>query len=388
MFKASDLGGRVYMKKRLLFVVNDAAFFISHRLPIALSAQRNGYEVRIASMPGPAVAEINKHGFSHYELPLTRSGKNPISELWVMFSIYRLFRRWRPDLVHLVTIKPVIYGNIAARLAGVHGVVAAVSGLGFVFMAAGLKASLVRTGVKWLYRFAFGKKNLRVIFQNPDDRDVLLGMAALDPRKVEMIRGAGVDLTHYSALPEPAGRPVVSLAARLLVDKGVGEFIEAARLLKQRGVDVRFCLIGDTDPGNPSSLTSNDLDALHEEGLVELLGFRKDVAQLFANSHIVVLPSYREGLPKALVEAAACGRAVVTTDVPGCRDAIEPDVTGLLVPVRDPSALADAIQRLIDDPKLRQQMGRAGRELAEREFAIEKVVRQHLDIYQELESDA
>lgn len=376
------------MKKRLLFVVNDAAFFLSHRLPIALGAQCSGYEVCVASMPGPAVTEIKKHGFSHVELPLTRSGKNPFSELFVLFSIYRLFLSWRPDLVHLVTIKPVIYGNIAARLAGVRGVVAAVSGLGFVFMASGLKASLFRTGVKWLYRFAFGKKNLRVIFQNPDDRDVLLAMAALEPRKVEMIRGAGVDLTHYSVLPEPEGKAVVSLAARLLVDKGIGEFIEAARLLKRRGVEAKFNLIGDTDPGNPSSLTSNDLDALRAEGLVELLGFRKDVAQLFANSHIVVLPSYREGLPKVLVEAAACGRAVVTTDVPGCRDAIEPDVTGLLVPVRDPFALADAIQRLIDDPKLRQQMGREGRELAEREFAIERVVRRHLDIYQELENDA
>jgi len=376
------------MKKRLLFVVNDAAFFLSHRLPIALGAQRSGYEVRVASMPGPAVADIKKYGFSHVELPLTRSGKNPVFELLTLFSIYRLFLDWRPDLVHLVTIKPVIYGNIAARLAGVRSVVAAVSGLGFVFMADGWRASFVRIGVRWLYRFAFGKKNLRVIFQNPDDRDALLEMAALDPRKVEMIRGAGVDLSHYPVIPEPDGEVVVSLAARLLVDKGVAEFIEAARHLKQRGVEVRFCLIGDTDPGNPSSLTNNDLDALRAEGLVELLGFRRDVAQLFANSHIVVLPSYREGLPRVLVEAAACGRAVVTTDVPGCRDAIEPDVTGLLVPVRDPFALADAIQRLANDPKLRQQMGRAGRELAEREFAIEKVVLRHLDIYQELESGA
>jgi len=376
------------MSKRLLFVVNDAAFFISHRLPIALSARRNGYEVRIASMAGPSVTEIIGHGFVHYELPLTRSGKNPFSEMLVVVSIYRLFRRWRPDLVHLVTIKPVIYGSIAARLAGVRGVVAAVSGLGFVFMANGLKASLIRTGVQWLYRFAFGKKNLRVIFQNPDDRDALLDMAALEPNKVEMIRGAGVDLACYSVLPEPAGRPVVSLAARLLVDKGVCEFIEAARLLKRRAVDARFCLIGDADPGNPSSLGSADLDAVEKEGVVELLGFRKDIAELFASSHIVVLPSYREGLPKVLVEAAACGRAVVTTDVPGCRDAIEPNVTGLLVPVRDSVALADAIQRLIDDPALRQQMGRAGRELAEREFAIEKVVQQHLDIYRELETNA
>lgn len=373
------------MSRRLLFVVNDAAFFISHRLPIALSAQRNGYEVSVASMPGPAVEEIKRHGLFHYELPLTRSGKNPLSELWAIFFIYRLFRRWRPDLVHLVTIKPVIYGNIAARLAGVHGVVAAVSGLGFIFIAGGLKASLVRTGVKWLYRFAFGKKNLRVIFQNPDDRDVLLNIATLDPGKAELIRGAGVNLIHYPALPEPDGTPVVSLAARLLVDKGVGEFIEAARLLKRRGVQARFRLIGDTDPGNPATITCKDLDAWREEGIVELLGFRTDIAQLFASSHIVVLPSYREGLPKVLLEAAACGRAVVTTDVPGCRDAIDPGISGLLVPVRDPAALADAIETLVVDANLRRNMGRAGRELAEREFAIERIVKAHLDIYEKLE---
>jgi glycosyltransferase involved in cell wall biosynthesis len=376
------------MKKRLLFVVNDAGFFISHRLPIALAARRNGYEVGIASMPGPAVAEIRKHGFSHYELPLTRSGRNPISEIKAVFSIYQLFRRWRPDLVHLVTIKPVLYGNIAARLAGVHGVVAAISGLGFIFIAKGLKASLTRIGVKWLYRFAFGKKNLRVIFQNCDDRDVLLDMAALDPAKVEMIRGAGVDLSHYSALPETGGTPVVSLAARLLIDKGIGEFIEAARLLKQRGIVVRFCLFGDADPENPSTFTTKELVTWRDEGAVELLGHRKDIAHLFATSHIVVLPSYREGLPKVLIEAAACGRAVVTTDVPGCRDAIEPNVTGLLVPVKDAEALADAIQHLIENPQLRQQMGKAGRELAEREFAIEKIVQQHLSIYKKLVCDA
>ncbi|GAA5444417.1 N,N'-diacetylbacillosaminyl-diphospho-undecaprenol alpha-1,3-N-acetylgalactosaminyltransferase [Microbulbifer sp. NBRC 101763] len=373
------------MKKRLLFVVNDAAFFISHRLPIALNAKRYGYEVSIASMPGPAVDEIVKYGFAHFELPLTRSGKNPLSDFKLIFSIYKLYRHWRPDLVHLVTIKPVIYGGIVARLAGVHGVVAAVSGLGSIFIARGIKASLVRMSVKWLYRLSFGKKNLRVIFQNPDDRDMLLDFAGLDCDKVEMIRGAGVNLAHYPVMPESDGPLTVSLAARLLVDKGVGEFMDAVRLLKQRDVKARFYLIGDTDPGNPTSISHETLNKWRDEDIVELLGFRADIAELFASSHIVVLPSYREGLPKVLLEAAACGRAIVTTDVPGCRHAIEPGISGVLVPVRDPVALADAIQALIGDAKLRRDMGLAGRDLAEREFALEHIVSAHMEVYKKLE---
>ncbi|WP_137885665.1 glycosyltransferase family 4 protein [Pseudomonas sp. 2FE] len=373
------------MKKRLLFVVNDPVFFVSHRLPLAIGAQCSGYEVHIATMPGPVVDEIERHGFFHHALPLSRSGKNPLAELRAIASIYQLFRALQPDLVHLVTIKPVLYGGIAARLVGVRGVVAAVSGLGFVFLASGLKATLMRFPIKLLYRFALGKQNLRVIFQNPDDRDVLLNMGALDAGKVEMIRGSGVDLAHYPALPEPEGLPVICLAARLLRDKGVREFVEAARLLRQRGVRATFRLIGDADPGNPATVTADELKGWSQEAVVELLGYRKDIAKLFAAAHVVVLPSYREGLPKVLVEAAACGRAVVTTDVPGCRDAIEPDVTGLLVPARDSVALADAIQRLVDDSTLRRSFGQAGRALAEREFAIEKIVQAHLDIYKKLE---
>lgn len=376
------------MNKRLLFVANDPSFFISHRLPVALGARRSGYDVHIATMPGAAVDEINKQGFSHYELPLSRSGKNPLTEFVAIASIYKLFRDLRPDIVHLVTIKPVLYGGIAARLACVRGVVAAVSGLGFTFLASGLKASLVRFAIKSLYRIALGGENLRVIFQNPDDRNVLLNMGALNAERVEMIRGSGVDLARYPALPESEGEAVVCLAARLLHDKGVREFVEAAHLLRRRGIEAKFWLIGDADKGNPSTVTTEELECWRQNGAVELLGYRTDIAQLFAAAHIIVLPSYREGLPKVLVEAAACGRAVITTDVPGCRDAIEPDVTGLLVPVCDAVALADAIQRLVEDPGLRQSFGQAGRVLAEREFAIENIVQAHLDIYKKLEVGA
>jgi glycosyltransferase involved in cell wall biosynthesis len=213
----------------------------------------------------------------------------------------------------------------------------------------------------------------------------LVGAGGVQKEKSRMIRGSGVDLQYYPMLAEPKGIPVIIImASRLLKDKGVSEFVEAARSIKSMGIKAIFQLVGEPDLGNLESVTSEDLKFWQEEGVIECLGFRSDIAALFSQAHIVVLPSYREGLPKVLIEAAACGRAVITTDVPGCRDAIEPDVSGVLVPARDASALAKEIERLMKDDELRQEMGRAGRDLAEREFSIEKVVATHLDIYQEL----
>jgi len=207
--------------------------------------------------------------------------------------------------------------------------------------------------------------------------------------KTRLISGSGVDLKDFPVLPEPDQIPVVVMASRLLKDKGVHEFVEAARILRSRGVDARFQLIGDPDPGNPVSVTAESIQAWREEGVIECLGFRTDIPKLFSQSNIIVLPSYYgEGLPRVLIEAAACGRAVVTTDMPGCRDAIVPDVSGLLVPARDAKALADAIQLLIEDADLRQRMGREGRRLAEKEFSIEKIVQAHLEIYASLEARA
>ncbi|MCG2606503.1 MAG: glycosyltransferase family 4 protein [Achromobacter sp.] len=371
--------------RRLLFVVNNPAFFMSHRLPVAQAAQRAGYDVHVATMDGPAVADIVALGMTHHVIPMTRSGKHPLQELGTLLALLRLFRRLRPRVVHLVTIKPVLYGGIAARLARVPGMVAAISGLGVVFLSNSRKMRLVRSVVARLYRLALGHPNSRVIFQNASDRDLLKSLGAVRDEQVVLIRGAGVDLDLCQALPEPAAPPVVAtMVARLLRDKGVWEFVEAARLLRARGVPVTMRLVGGVDAGNPTSATPAEVEAWQREGCVEALGERSDVPQLYADSHIAVLPSYREGLPKSLIEAAACGRAVVTTDVPGCRDAIDPDKTGLLVPVRDPQALADAIARLAGDATLRQAMGTAGRALAEREFNIERVARIHVELYDTL----
>lgn len=368
----------------LLFVVNIPEFFLSHRLPLAIGARNAGFTVHIATGLGSACQEITKLGFEHHLLPISRSGRNPFADLRTLWGLYRLMRTISPDLVHLVTIKPVLYGGLMARFSRVPAMVAAISGLGTVFVDHNQKRSWIRRGVEWLYRLALGHPNAKVIFQNPDDRAALTHMGAVRKDRTALIRGSGVSLAAYPMRPEPEGVPVVTMAARLLRDKGVEEFVEAARLLRARGVIAQFWLAGSPDPGNVTSLSSMTVDEWLAEGVVTPLGHVCDVAGLFARSNIVVLPSYREGLPKVLIEAAACGRAVVTTDVPGCRDAITPNVTGFLVPVRDATKLADAIQVLIENPGRRVAMGKQGRALAEREFTIEHVVNEHLAIYQDL----
>jgi len=373
--------------KILLFVVNSPSFFLSHRLPVAVEARKKGYEVHVATAGGEAASELLGYGLIHHEIPLTRSGRRPSSELRSLISLWRLMRTVKPTIVHLVTIKPVLYGGVAARAARVPAMVAAISGLGTLFVDGAVQAGWLRRLVQVFYRLALGHRNSAVIFQNADDRHVLESIGALRPEQPRLIRGSGVELEDYPFLPEPKEGPqVVTMAARLLADKGVREFVDAARIIAGRGLAAEFRLIGNPDPGNPASITESQLDDWRHLPNLRLLGYRQDIAEQYAQSHVVTLPSYYgEGLPKSLVEAAACGRAVVTTDMPGCRDAIEPGKSGMLVPARDAAALADAIQYLVERPDTRRAMGEAGRRLAEQEFAIDKIVAQHLAIYEELE---
>ncbi|VFR20701.1 Lipid carrier : UDP-N-acetylgalactosaminyltransferase / Alpha-1,3-N-acetylgalactosamine transferase PglA; Putative glycosyltransferase [plant metagenome] len=371
--------------RKLMFIVNNPAFFLSHRLPLALAAQADGFDVHVATMDGDTVPIIRGHGMMHHVIPMSRSGRNPVRELGTVWALYRLLRRVQPRVVHLVTIKPVLYGGIAARLAKVHGMVAAISGLGFVFMRKPGGFDPLRMVVVTLYRLALGHRNSRVIFQNSSDRDMLLNAGVVRSRQVVLVRGAGVDLDAFTVQPQPATPPVVALmVGRLLRDKGVYEYVEAARLSQRRGARVTWLLAGSPDPGNPASVTDAEVAQWNAEGAVQCLGERHDIADLYANAHVAVLPSYREGLPRSLIEAAACGRAVVTTDVPGCRDAIEPNVSGMLVPVQNAQALADMVLRLADDAPLRTRLGEAGRDLAVRAFDIRHVQAVHLEVYRDL----
>jgi glycosyltransferase involved in cell wall biosynthesis len=374
--------GSLNLTRRLLFVVNEPDFFLSHRLPLAIAARARGYDVHIATRFGSGVAKLRSLGFPHHVVPLSRSGKNVAAELWSLWTLVRLMRRLRPDVVHLVTIKPVLYGGIAARVAGVSAVVAAVSGLGFVFTSKGIGAQLLRGVVIALYRSALKHRRQRVIFQNPTDRLALVDRGIVPVEQTVLLAGSGVDLRAYRYKSEAPGVPVVVMASRLLNDKGVHEFVRAAARMRKNGVVARFLLAGEPDPGNPQSVSEEDVAAWRSAGDVEVLGYCKDVASLFYASHVVVLPSYYgEGLPKVLAEAAACGRAIVTTDLPGCRDSVDPGVSGLLIPARDVASLCEAIRKLIDDPGLRQSMGRAGRQVAEGRYSIEHIVAAHLEIY-------
>ena len=368
------------VNKKLLFIINVDWFFVSHRLPIAQAALKKGFEVHIACAVTDKKDQLESEGIIVHDLGLSRSSTAFSSEVKAIVDIYKVIRNVKPDIVHSVTIKPVLYGNIMARLLGVPVRVSSISGLGYVFIASGIKAKIFRVFVSVMYRMALGSSNA-VIFQNKSDRDVIRKIGTIEPKQEILIPGSGVDLACYPVLDEPMEIPVVMLVARLLIDKGVNEFVAAANTLKPLRPNIRMVLVGDVDSGNPKSVTSEQLATWVTEGVVEHWGYSDNVADTMSKSNVIVLPSYREGLPKCLIEAAACGRAVVTTDVPGCRDAIEPEKTGLLVPVKTVRPLVDAILKLIDDDTLRHALATRGREFAEEAFDIKDVVDTHLAIY-------
>lgn len=370
---------------KLLFVLNNSKYFISHRLPIAVEAKKRGYEVHIACPDEDSNQIFKKAGIIYHHIPLSRRGMNPFAELGSIFALSRLFKRLKPDLVHLVTIKPYLYGGIAARLSRVSSVVSAVAGLGTLFVSDNPKARIIRLILLPLYKYAFGHPNQAIIFQNKHDQSMLADWSGFVPLKAILIKGSGVEVEKYQQICEPTGTPIITFAARLLKEKGVAEFIEAAKILRKRGLGVNFWVAGDIDVGNPKTITEAELNCWKNEEVVTFLGFRNDIPNLYSKSNIICMPSYYgEGLPKSLIEAAACGRAVITADVPGCRDAIIPNKTGLLVTAKDSESLANAIQKLIRDPVLRKKMGEEGRKFAEAEFHIDKVVDRHMRIYQAL----
>jgi glycosyltransferase involved in cell wall biosynthesis len=367
--------------KRLMIVVNAAEFFLSHRMPIALAAKEAGYDVHVACPPGKGVDEIKNLGFYCHALPLFRKGQNPIKELSTIVKLAHLLHKVKPDVLHLVTIKPVLYGGLVARILGNIAVVAAITGLGTVFNPKNTKERIRKRVVALLYRIALKQNRLMVIFQNANDRDIICRVCDLSAERIALIRGSGVDLENFYPEPEPEGTPVVAMAARLLHDKGVGEFVAAAKILSARNVEVEMLLAGQVDEGNPTSVSKEEIENWRSIGNLKILGHIADIAELYAASNIACLPSYHEGLPKSLIEAAASGRAVVTTDVPGCRDAIEAGRTGMLVPAGNAEALASAIEALIKNPTLRRKMGVEGRRLAEDAFALKIVIQKHLEIY-------
>lgn len=370
-------------RQRILYVVNGTRYFHAHWLARAHAARAAGYEVHLAApwdMDGE-VSALQLDGV--HALPLSRRSADPRVESKTIASLHRLYRSLRPDLIHHITIKPVIYGGLLARFADRSAMVNTLPGLGYVFLDTGAKATLIRGGVTLAYRMALSRRNSRTIFENPDDLAEFCARGIVPRSSAMVIKGAGVDMSEYRPAPEPGGTPLVILASRLLWDKGVGEFVEAAKSLQRLGVRARFALVGDTDPGNPAAIPTQQLQRWKAEGVVEWWGHRDDMPDVLASAHIVCLPSYREGLPRVLIEAAACGKPIITTDAPGCREIGRDGENGFLVPPRDSQALATALRKLLEDPALRRAMGERGRMIAEREFSSEKVIRETLSVYEE-----
>jgi glycosyltransferase involved in cell wall biosynthesis len=382
---ASDVGNDTPSgQPKLLFLVTEDWFFLSHFFDRALAAKRAGFSVVVVARDTGHRERIEDAGLAFRPLPFGRGSVNPMREWRTFRSIFRAYLEIKPAIVHHVAIKPIIYGSVAALFAKVPAIVNAPVGMGFLFASRSAKARILRPVVSLVLGRLINPRRSRVVFENGDDRNQFVAAGAVKKSDAVIIRGAGVDLDMFQAQRRPVRTPVVTLVARLLWDKGVGEFVEAARLLRSKGVKATFRLIGAPDAENPASIPEATLRDWVSKGLVEWPGWSFDIPSVLAQSDIAALPSYREGLPKALLEAMAAGLPVVATDVPGCREVVADGINGLLVPPRNASALAVAIEKLVGDPTLRSQYGKAGRQRAVREFSSSIIVEQTLELYADL----
>lgn len=375
---------------KVVLFANTDWYLYNFRRSLALALRSAGHEVLLVSPPGEYGGKLRELGLRWVSLPMDRRSLNPLREASLLVRLVMLFRRERPALVHGFTIKCAVYGSLAARLAGVPARVNAVAGMGYVFTSSDRKARVLRPVVRSLLKLALGGKEARLILQNPDDVGIFKRACLVDPAHITLIPGSGVDCVHFADVRQGAGGRMrsgelrVLLASRSLWDKGLAEFVEAARLLRGQGRLIRFLHAGTPDPGNPAAVSAATLHDWVAEGVIEWLGHVDDMPALLSSVDMVVLPSYREGLPKILIEAAACALPLVATDVPGCREVVTDGIDGLLVPPRDSGALANAIARLDDDPQLACQLGKAARAKALAQFDERIVIRRTLEVYEDV----
>jgi glycosyltransferase involved in cell wall biosynthesis len=372
---------------KIVLFANTDWYLYNFRLSLALALRDAGYDLLLISPPGHYGERLREQGLRWEPLPMDRRSLNPFRELILFWHLLTLFRRERPSLVHGFTIKCAVYGSLAARLARVPARVSAVTGMGYVFTSDDMKARLLRPFVRVLIRMALDGCKARLILQNKDDVALFETAALVDSSRIRLIYGSGVDCTRFSmrTFNRDSRRPLrVLLAARLLWDKGLAEYVGAARHLQKDGRTIKFLLAGDQDSGNPAAVPEVTVLQWQTDGLLEWLGHVDDMPGLLTEVDIMVLPSYREGLPKSLIEAAACAVPLIATDVPGCREVITDGIDGLLVPVQDSTALAEAIRRLDDDRKFAKRLGIAAQEKALRKFDQDIVIEQTIAVYDEL----
>ena len=377
-------------KKKIIINLTEDWFFVSHFLGRALEAKKAGYEVYISCNEEHSRKYIEENGIKFFPLPLDRRGINPIYEFYVLLKYLYIFNKVKPDIVHNVGPKPIIYGSIVSKLVKIKSVINAPIGMGFVFTSSSIKAKLLKKILLFLFRFTLNKhhgkhKKNRVIFENSDDMNFFINSKIVKFSEAILIRGAGVEIDDQLIKKKKANEiPTISLVARMLKDKGIYEFVEAAKILHDKKIKSRFLLIGDIDTKNPTSLKQSTLEEWNDKKIIEWLGWVKDVKSILLETDILCLPSYREGLPKSLLEGAAIGLPLVTTDTVGCREVVLEGINGYLVPIKEPKELSLAIQKLIEDKELRLRMGKESLRIAKSEFSSEIINSQTLSIYNEL----
>lgn len=375
---------------KILFFANTDWYLFNFRLPLAKFFREQGFEVVLVSPIGPYGARLQQEGFRWIGLDMNRRSLNPARELQLIRRIARVYAREKPDIVHHFTIKCVVYGSLIARWQGIPNRVNAVTGLGYVFSDESVRARTLRPIVRTLIKAALGGSGSRLILQNQDDVDAFIAAGLTTSDRIDLVRGSGVDTARFRPLDTPRRLlPMrVLLASRLLWDKGIRDYLVAARILRKERLPIDFAIAGVPDPGNPASVPSSVVSKWQKAGLVTYLGHVSDMPRLLAETDVAVLPSYREGVPRSLLEAAACGLPIVATDVPGCREIVLDKVNGILVPPRNPAALAAAIRYFYDEPNERLAMGQAGRTKVLHEFDQQLVFERTLGVYRQLLTDA
>jgi len=371
------------MSKKILYLVTEDWYFCSHRLILATEAVDKGYDVSLITRVDGFADTIREAGINLVPVDFQRSARYPLKDIRLLFTLVGLYRKLQPDLVHHVSLKPILFGSIAAMVARVPVIINTITGLGYLFSSADLRARIIRCLIMPFLLFFLNRKNSYSIFQNNDDQKDM-SARGMNRENSVLIRGSGVEIEKFSVSAELDGTVNVILAARMLRYKGIEDFVKAAALCRQQKLNARFILVGDIDTENPMSLQSRELEAWQAAGDIEWWGHRNDMAEVLKQAHIVCLPTYyREGVPKILLEAAASGRPVITTNVPGCNDIVRHGENGLLVSPRDPEQLASALENLIVDNKLRASMGRKGRKLVEEGFTMHVVNEKTLKLYEE-----
>jgi len=367
---------------KIILFANTDWYLYNFRQKLAELLIKLKNDLLLVSPAGNYANRLLASGYEWKEIELSRSGINPFKEIRVLIQLTRLYQMERPDLVHHFTSKCVIYGSIAAKLAGITRIVNSVTGMGFVFTKKNVMTFILKPFVNFFYKIAL--KNSRVIFQNQQDMDYFISHQMVKLSQCALIPSSGVDIDKFHPTPYQNGDPLIVLPARMLWDKGIGEFAGAANILKNKGIKARFALVGTPDPGNPSSIPESMLEQWSSSGITENWGWQEDMVSVYQKASIVCLPSYREGLAKGLIEAAACGRALVATDIPGCREVVRNGINGYLVPPKQAVPLAEAIEKIIEDKRLMARMGKESRKIAERDYSVEKINRETIFEYNKL----